>query len=77
MVINLGNPEEFTIVELANKIKELTQSPSTFEFYPLPQDDPLRRNPDITRAREVLEWNPRIKLEEGLRITIDWFRGRI
>ncbi len=77
VVINLGNPEEFTIIELAEKIKELTSSSSPFEFYPLPQDDPLRRNPDISRAKKILGWSPKIKLEEGLKITIEWFRGRV
>ncbi len=77
IVVNLGNPEEFTILELAEEIKKLVFSSSTFEFYPLPQDDPVRRNPDITRAKNILSWYPTIGLEEGLKKTIEWFRERL
>lgn len=76
-VINLGNPEEFTILELAEMIKKLTFSPSIFEFYPFPQDDPLRRKPDISRAKEILGWVPEISLEEGLKRTIEWFKKKV
>ncbi len=71
--VNLGNPAECTILELAEKVKELTGSPSRIVFRPLPQDDPLQRRPDITRARELLGWQPRVPLEEGLARTIAYF----
>jgi len=73
--INLGNPGGFTVKELGEIIKEMTKSPSEFEFRPLPQDDPIRRQPDITRAQETLGWSPKIPLREGLATTIDHFRG--
>jgi UDP-glucuronate decarboxylase len=73
--INLGNPGEFTVKELGEIIKEMTNSTSDFEFRPLPQDDPIRRQPDITRAQETLGWSPKISLREGLTTTIDHFRG--
>lgn len=72
--INLGNPEEFTILELAELVRELTGSRSEIVFRPLPQDDPIRRCPDITRARTLLNWEPKTPLREGLVQTIDWFR---
>jgi len=72
--INLGNPEEMTVLEMAKKIIELTGSSSKIAFKPLPQDDPKVRRPDITRAREVLGWEPKVPVEEGLRRTIEWFR---
>ena len=72
--INLGNPEEMTVLEMAKKIIELTGSSSRIAFKPLPQDDPKVRRPDITRAREVLGWEPKVPVEEGLRRTIEWFR---
>ncbi|MGQ9708079.1 MAG: UDP-glucuronic acid decarboxylase family protein [bacterium] len=72
--INLGNPEEFTVLGFARLIKKLTDSKSPLVFHPLPSDDPERRRPDIRRARKLLDWQPTIKLEEGLRLTIDWFR---
>ncbi len=72
--INLGNPEEMTLLELAKRIINLTGSSSTIVFMPLPQDDPQQRRPDLTRARRLLRWEPRVELEEGLRRTIEWFR---
>ncbi len=72
--VNLGNPEEFTILELANIIKRLTNSKSKFVFKPLPKDDPIRRRPDISLAKKELEWEPKIGLEEGLKRTIDYFK---
>jgi len=72
--VNLGNPQENTILELAESIRSLVGSQSRFEFKPLPSDDPLRRQPDITRAVTLLGWRPSVSLEEGLRQTIDWFR---
>ncbi|MBK5969061.1 MULTISPECIES: UDP-glucuronic acid decarboxylase family protein [Thiorhodovibrio] len=73
--INLGNPSECSVRELAETILRLTGSNSRLEFRPLPADDPIRRQPDITRARRVLSWEPRVGLEEGLRETIAYFRA--
>ena len=75
--INLGNPCEFTILELAKLTIKLTESKSKIAFKPLPQDDPQQRQPDIAKARKILHWQPRIKLEEGLKRTIDWFRLKL
>jgi UDP-glucuronate decarboxylase len=72
--INLGNPTEFTIAELAAKIVHKTASRSTIEYKPLPEDDPLRRQPDITLARKALEWEPMVALSDGLDRTVDYFR---
>ncbi len=72
--VNLGNPSEFTILELAEKILKLTQSKSKLCFQPLPADDPTQRKPDITLAKEKLEWNPSVPLEEGLKETIRYFK---
>ncbi|MEJ5347720.1 MAG: UDP-glucuronic acid decarboxylase family protein [Desulfosoma sp.] len=71
--INLGNPDEFTIMELAQLVLELTGSKSEIRFEPLPKDDPVRRRPDITRAKQILGWAPTVPLREGLRKTIDYF----
>jgi UDP-glucuronate decarboxylase len=73
--INLGNPDEFTILKLAEKVIELTDSKSEIIFKPLPADDPRQRQPDITLAREVLGWEPKVPLEEGLKKTISYFQG--
>lgn len=75
--INLGNPCEFTMLELAKLTIKLTESKSKIAFKPLPQDDPQQRQPDIAKARKILHWQPRIKLEEGLKRTIDWFRLKL
>lgn len=75
--VNLGNPAEFTILELAHKVREMTGSASPIEFRPLPSDDPVRRRPDISLARERLGWQPRVPLEEGLAATIEDFRRRL
>jgi nucleoside-diphosphate-sugar epimerase len=72
--VNIGNPNEFTILELAEHIKRITQTDSKIVFKPMPSDDPLRRRPDITIARKELGWEPKISLEEGLRRTIEYFR---
>lgn len=71
--VNLGNPHEFTILELARKVIELTGSSSRIVFRPLPHDDPRQRQPDIALARRTLSYAPRIELDEGLRKTIDYF----
>lgn len=73
--INIGNPGEFTMVELAEKVIDLTGSSSKIVYKPLPQDDPKQRRPDIHRAKIVLNWEPTIKLEDGLQKTIDYFRN--
>ncbi|MBN1853909.1 MAG: SDR family oxidoreductase [Pirellulales bacterium] len=73
--VNLGNPNEFTILELAKIILELTQSSSKLVYSPLPADDPTQRQPDIRLAQKHLAWEPRILLREGLQKTIDWFRS--
>jgi UDP-glucuronate decarboxylase len=72
--INLGNPGEFTIRQLADLVVEMTGSRSTMDFRPLPADDPVRRRPDITRAEEILGWHPTVELPEGLKRTLDYFR---
>jgi UDP-glucuronate decarboxylase len=71
--INLGNPTEFTILELAQKVIELSGSRSQIIHKPLPQDDPKQRRPDITLAEKELQWSPKIALEEGLKLTVDYF----
>ena len=75
--INMGNPGEFTIRELAEKVVELTGSASKITYEPLPGDDPKQRRPDISRARELLGWEPRIALEDGLKKTIAYFEGQL
>lgn len=72
--VNLGNPHEVTIRELAEKIVSITGSKSTIAYKPLPQDDPKTRRPDITKAQHLLGWRPEISLDEGLRTTIAWFK---
>jgi UDP-glucuronate decarboxylase len=74
--VNLGNPGEFTMLELATQIRELTGSESTLVYEPLPKDDPVRRKPDIGRARERLGWSPHVPLQQGLVRTIAAFRSR-
>jgi len=74
--VNLGNPHEVTVRELALKVRKACGSASPLTEHPLPEDDPKRRRPDISRARDLLNWVPRIDLDEGLRRTIDWWRGR-
>jgi UDP-glucuronate decarboxylase len=73
--VNVGNPGEFTILELAEKILKITGGKSKIIFKPLPQDDPKQRQPDITLAREALSWEPKVSLDEGLEKTISYFRG--
>jgi UDP-glucuronate decarboxylase len=75
--INIGNPGEFTILQLAQKIIELTNSKSKLVFLPLPQDDPIQRQPDITLAQDKLKWEPNISLTEGLNKTINYFDNLI
>jgi UDP-glucuronate decarboxylase len=75
--VNIGNPHECTMREMAELVLALTGSRSRLEFHPLPADDPRQRCPDITLARRVLEWQPRVTLREGLASTVDWFRRRL
>jgi dTDP-glucose 4,6-dehydratase len=74
---NIGNPNEFTVGQLAEEVLRLTGSGSTIEKHPLPTDDPKVRRPDITKARERLQWEPEVTLVDGLQRTIDYFKGRL
>lgn len=75
--VNLGNPVEVKIIELAEKILQWTGSKSKIIFHPLPEDDPVRRRPDISRATKILNWQPRVSLEEGLKETIRYFKNEV
>ena len=75
--LNIGNPHEMTLLELAKRIIRLAGSRSEIVFRPLPEDDPKVRQPDISRARALLGWDPRVDVEEGLRLTLDWFREKL
>jgi len=75
--VNLGNPHEFTMLQLAQKVLEFTGSASPLEYQPLPPDDPTQRKPDISLANQRLGWSPRIKLAQGLEPTIDYFRAKL
>jgi dTDP-glucose 4,6-dehydratase len=74
--VNIGNPQEMTLLELAKRIVRLAGSGSEIIFGPLPEDDPKVRQPDIGRARTLLGWEPRVDTDEGLRLTVDWFKTR-
>ena len=74
--VNIGNPREMTILEFANKILEITGSKSQIIKKQLPEDDPKVRRPDITRARQLLCWEPKVDFESGIRETISYFRDR-
>ncbi len=75
--VNIGNPDEFTILECAQLILKLTGSKSRIRHEALPQDDPRQRRPDITKARQLLEWEPKIDLEAGLRLSLDYFKKAV
>jgi len=75
--VNLGNPVEFTILELAEKVISLTKTKSKIVYKPLPADDPTQRKPDISLARENLKWEPKVNLEEGLLRTIEYFKKQV
>lgn len=75
--VNLGNPQEITILELANMIIDKTKSNSKIVFEALPKDDPCKRKPDITKAKHLLNWNPSITIDEGLDLTISYFKNRL
>jgi dTDP-glucose 4,6-dehydratase len=74
--VNLGNPEEFTVADFAQLVLRVTGSESSVEHHPLPVDDPVQRCPVINRAKELLGWQPEIRVEEGVRRTVEWFRSR-
>jgi nucleoside-diphosphate-sugar epimerase len=76
-VINLGNPIEKTMLELAEIIKRITNSSSSIIFEELPEDDPKTRRPDISKAKALLDWEPEVGIEEGLKKTIQYFKERI
>lgn len=75
--VNLGNPGEFTVLELARLIIAITRSRGRIVFKPLPQDDPRKRRPDISKAKRILGWSPKVNLETGLKKTIEWFNSRL
>jgi dTDP-glucose 4,6-dehydratase len=75
--VNIGNPNEFTILECAQHVLKVTGSKSKIAYEPLPQDDPKQRRPDIAKARQLLGWEPRIDLESGLRMSLDYFRNAV
>ncbi len=73
--VNIGNPDEWTILECAHEILDVTGSPSEIRFKKLPEDDPTRRRPDITKAKTILGWEPRIKLRQGLEMSLNYFQS--
>jgi dTDP-glucose 4,6-dehydratase len=75
--VNIGNPLEMTVLAFAKAIIAATRSRSTIAFKPLPQDDPKQRQPNISRARKLLGWQPKVPLEKGLQQTIEYFRSRV
>ncbi len=75
--VNIGNPNEFTMLECAKKVLEVTGSKSGIRHEPLPEDDPKRRSPDITRARQLLGWEPKVDLATGLRLSLEYFRQAV
>src|SRR5262249_13333903 len=77
MPVNIGNPEERTVHDLADKILSLTGSSSRIERRELPIDDPKVRRPDITRARTLLDWSPKVDIDQGLQLTIEYFRKKV
>jgi UDP-glucuronate decarboxylase len=76
-VVNVGNAQEVTILELAKKIKELTKSSSSLTFHPLPKDDPKRRCPDTSKLEKLVRWKPEVRFEDGLKKTIAWFSAQV
>jgi dTDP-glucose 4,6-dehydratase len=75
--VNIGNPVEYSVRQVAEMILEISGSQSGIVFEPLPEDDPKQRRPDITRARETLGWEPRVPAKEGLKLTFEWFAQRL
>jgi dTDP-glucose 4,6-dehydratase len=74
---NIGNPQEITILEFAQRVKKLVGSDTPIIFHPLPQDDPKQRCPDITKAKRILNWEPKVKLEDGLQTTYEYFKNKL
>ena len=74
-VVNIGNPEEYTMIDLANKIKTMTASKSEIVYAELPTDDPTQRRPDITKAQTLLGWKPLVSVDEGLKKTIEYYKN--
>jgi dTDP-glucose 4,6-dehydratase len=75
--VNIGNPNEFTILECAQRVLAVTGSKSQLRYEPLPQDDPKQRRPDISKAKRLLGWEPKIDLETGLRMSLEYFRQAV
>ena len=75
--VNIGNPDEFTIIECARRVISITESKSKIIYDKLPQDDPKQRRPDITKARNLLGWEPKIDLDTGLKMSLDYFRQAV
>jgi len=75
--VNIGNPDEFTILDCARRVLAVTDSRSKLRFEPLPQDDPRQRRPDICKARALLGWEPKTDLETGLRLSLDYFQEAV
>jgi UDP-glucuronate decarboxylase len=75
--VNIGNPEEFTMLELAKQVVAMTGSTSSVEYHPLPVDDPVRRRPDITLARQLLGWEPTVSFDAGITLTVEYFRQQL
>jgi dTDP-glucose 4,6-dehydratase len=75
--VNIGNPHEITILEFAERVRALVGASAPIVFHPLPQDDPKQRCPDISKARRILHWEPKVNLEEGLKITYEYFREKV
>jgi dTDP-glucose 4,6-dehydratase len=75
--VNIGNPREMTILQFAEAVRRIVGSTSPIEFKPLPVDDPKVRQPDISKARRILGWEPKVELEDGLRRTLDHFKKRL
>jgi dTDP-glucose 4,6-dehydratase len=75
--VNIGNPSEFTILDCARKVIAVAKSASQIRFEPLPVDDPKQRCPDISKARRLLDWEPKVDLESGLKLSLDYFRNQV
>ena len=75
--VNIGNPQEITVAEFARRVLDMTGSTSEVVYSPAPEQDPARRQPDITLAGERLGWTPKVSLEDGLERTVNWFRGQM
>jgi len=75
--VNIGNPTELTMLQFAGQIIRATRSHSKIVFKPLPQDDPKQRKPDITKAKKILKWQPKVPLAEGMKKTIAYFKGKV